>query len=542
VALTKITGQVINDTTGLVVGVTTVGGGISATDGFFSGIVTAVGDASFSGNVSVGGTLTYEDVTNIDAVGLVTARNGIVVGSGITLSKDGDVFFTGIATGNGSGLTALNATQLTSGTIPDARFPATLPAVSGANLTGIAATDNVRTGILDVAGISTFRNTVNIGAAVTISESGIEASGIGITVANINGGQFSHRNVIINGACLVAQRDNLTTAQTGYGAVDRFQLLSTGASRFTLSKNDGPGAQYGLPSALKFETTTADNSIAATDYMYLDTRLEGQDIQRFQKGSSDAKQFTLQFWIKLAVTGTYVVQLFDADNSRHVVANYTVNSANTWEKKIITFPADTTGSFDNDNARSLDIRWHFMGGSNYRGGTQQTTWGSIVAANMLEGMGNAVSSTGDNFITGMQLEVGSQATPFEHKKYADELFLCQRYYERQSVNDGNGGYATVAHGYRANSTRVVIEPVFRVSKRAVNANFEFDGPMRLFYYSNSSDYEIDSFTTINNAQFGLHGGYIVLDRTGGVGGADGGTFRMEGSGDASSYIAFDSEL
>ena len=97
-ALTKITGQVINDTTGLVVGVTTVGGGVSATDGFFSGIVTAVGDASFSGNVSVGGTLTYEDVTNIDAVGLVTARNGIVVGSGITLSKDGDIFATGVTT------------------------------------------------------------------------------------------------------------------------------------------------------------------------------------------------------------------------------------------------------------------------------------------------------------------------------------------------------------------------------------------------------------------------------------------------------------
>ena len=540
-ALTKVTGQVINDTTGLVVGVTTVGGGLSATDGFFSGIVTAVGDASFSGNVSVGGTLTYEDVTNIDAVGLVTARNGIVVGSGITLSKDGDVFFTGIATGNGSGLTALNATQLTSGTIPDARFPATLPAVSGANLTGIAATDNVRTGILDVAGISTFRNTVNIGAAVTISESGIEASGIGITVANINGGQFSHRNVIINGACLVAQRDNLTTAQTGYGAVDRFQLLSTGASRFTLSKNDGPGAQYGLPSALKFETTTADSSIAATDYMYLDTRLEGQDIQRFQKGSSDAKQFTLQFWIKLAVTGTYVVQLFDADNSRHVVANYTVNSANTWEKKIITFPADTTGSFDNDNARSLDIRWHFMGGSNYRGGTQQTTWGSIVAANMLEGMGNAVSSTGDNFITGMQLEVGPEATAFEHRSYAEQLQQCLRYYEKQSVEDGNGHYATLCNGYRSTSTRVVIEPRFRVPKRAVNADFEYNGPFR-FYYYNNSEQTIDSFTAIQNSQFGLYGGYKVLDRSGGVGGADGVTFRMEGNGDSSAYIAFSSEL
>ena len=126
-ALTKVTGQVINDSTGLVVGVTTVGGGLSATNGFFSGIVTAVGDASFSGNVSVGGTLTYEDVTNIDAVGLVTARNGIVVGSGITLSKDGDIFATGVTTattfsGSGASLTNLNASNLASGTVPSARL------------------------------------------------------------------------------------------------------------------------------------------------------------------------------------------------------------------------------------------------------------------------------------------------------------------------------------------------------------------------------------------------------------------------------------
>ena len=111
-ALTKVTGQVINDSTGLVVGVTTVGGGLSATDGFFSGIVTAVGDASFSGNVSVGGTLTYEDVTNIDAVGIITARSDVLVGSGITLSPDGDIFFTGIMTGNGSGLTGVANTDV----------------------------------------------------------------------------------------------------------------------------------------------------------------------------------------------------------------------------------------------------------------------------------------------------------------------------------------------------------------------------------------------------------------------------------------------
>ena len=111
-ALTKTTGQVINDTTGLVVGVTTVGGGVSAVDGFFSGILTATGDASFSGNVSVAGTLTYEDVTNIDAVGIITARSDVLVGSGITLSPDGDIFFTGIMTGNGSGLTGVANTDV----------------------------------------------------------------------------------------------------------------------------------------------------------------------------------------------------------------------------------------------------------------------------------------------------------------------------------------------------------------------------------------------------------------------------------------------
>ena len=99
-ALTKITGQVINDTTGLVVGVTTVGGGVSAVDGFFSGIVT------FSNDVSIAGTLTYEDVTNVNSVGDIT------VGSGITLSKDGDIFFTGIMTGNGSGLTGVANTDV----------------------------------------------------------------------------------------------------------------------------------------------------------------------------------------------------------------------------------------------------------------------------------------------------------------------------------------------------------------------------------------------------------------------------------------------
>ena len=144
--------------------------GIGSTETVTLDGLSVINNGSFGGNLTVSGVLTYEDVTNVDSVGLITARNGVVVGSGITLSKDGDVFFTGVATGNGSGLTNLpaanitgtlpaisganltnlDASDLASGTIPDARFPATLPAVSGANLTGMAAGGAFVKGVIGV--------------------------------------------------------------------------------------------------------------------------------------------------------------------------------------------------------------------------------------------------------------------------------------------------------------------------------------------------------------------------------------------------------
>ena len=179
-AFTKITHAGIGSTGTVllqnldVIGIATAGFGVSTVDVFTTGITTfanetdstssttgsvivsggvgIAGSLNVGGSVSVGGTLTYEDVTNVDSIGIITARSEIRVGSGITLSKDGDAFHTGVVTattfvgnltgnptGSGASLTALNATQLTSGTIPDARFPATLPAISGANLTGVAA-------------------------------------------------------------------------------------------------------------------------------------------------------------------------------------------------------------------------------------------------------------------------------------------------------------------------------------------------------------------------------------------------------------------
>ena len=194
--------------------------------------MTVINPSSISGITSItmpsgdGNVLTIHTNDGTERFRIDSSGN-VKVGSACTISQDGDVFFTGVTTattftgahsGSGANLTSLPAAQLTG----------TLPAISGANLTGIAATDNVRTGILDVAGVSTFRNTMNVGAAVTISESGIEASGIGITVANINGAQIGgRRNLIINGAMNVAQRGTSSTS-TGYQTVDRFQVQFSG--------------------------------------------------------------------------------------------------------------------------------------------------------------------------------------------------------------------------------------------------------------------------------------------------------------------------
>ena len=179
-ALTKVTGQVINNTTDLVVGVTTVGGGLSATDGFFSGIVTAVGNASFSGNLTVGGVLTYEDVTNVDSVGLITARNGVVVGSGITLSKDGDGFFTGIVT-------------------------ATSFVGSGAELTGVASTENIRTNTN-----ATFLQNINVSGTVTATS----YAGSGANLTNLPAANLTGTLPAIDGSALTGIEVGLSTASS----------------------------------------------------------------------------------------------------------------------------------------------------------------------------------------------------------------------------------------------------------------------------------------------------------------------------------------
>ena len=240
---------------------------------------------------------------------------------------------------------------------------------------------------------------------------------------------LSNRNLIINGAMNIAQRGTVASATNGtYGGPDRFAINESGDLVVTLSQDTDVPTGNGFLNSMKVDVTTADSSLAAGDYAFLGHKFEGQNLQRLKKGTSNAESVTLSFWVKSTITGTYIIQLYDNDNARHISKSYTVSSANTWEHKTLTFAGDTSGALDDDNAYSLQVYWWLAAGSTYTSGTLATSWASFTAANAAAGQVNAINSTDNNFyLTGVQLEVGDVATAFEHEDYGTTLAKCHRY-------------------------------------------------------------------------------------------------------------------
>ena len=251
-------------------------------------------------------------------------------------------------------------------------------------------------------------------------------------------GQLAGRNVIINGAMMVAQRQTVSSNVGNKYVLDRFYVYkqNTG-STYTCSQNSVTDLA-GFNNSLKMDCTTADTSLASNEQVYIQTKLEGQNLQRFQKGHSTALGFTLSFYVKTNKTGLYTVSMFDRDNTRKVNGSYTVADTN-WNRYTINFPADTTGKFDDDNASSLEIFFNLVAGSDTNTGTLYTTWQASADAGSATGQVNFADNTSNDWeITGIQLEVGTQASPFEHEPYGDTLAKCQRYYQLSHTN--NQGY------------------------------------------------------------------------------------------------------
>ena len=334
-----------------------------------------------------------------------------------------------------------------------------------------------------------------ITASQTITSTGnITTSGT-LNTPSINGGQIGgRRNMIINGAMQVAQRGTSASGSQGYPTCDRFQynLAGTvGASTVTQNTvTDLPG----FTKSLKVDVTTADASLATSDRLTLVYKIEGQDIQQVSKGTSSAEQLTLSFYIKATKTGTQIVELFDHDNTRHCAKSVTINSSNTWEKKTITYPADTTGAFDNDNAQSLSIFFGLAVGTNFTSGTLATAWAANNNTNRFVGQVNHFDNTDNNFeITGVQLEVGSQATPFEHRSFGEELALCKRYFHRWDSTASV--YNNLCMGYTLSATlgRGVVN--YPVNMRAA-PTLAHDGTFRV--YDGSASRSVSDIT-VNRA-------------------------------------------
>jgi len=275
-------------------------------------------------------------------------------------------------------------------------------------------------------------------------------------ITELAGAPFA-RNILYNGAIQVAQRGTSPASITtsGYYTADRWYTLLATLGTWTQSvENDAPTGS-GFRKSAKMLCTTADASPASGDYLLFRQLLEGQDVQRIAKGTSSAQTLTVSFWVKANVTGTFIVELEDEDNARSVSQAYTISASATWERKTITFPADTTGALDNDNAASLILNFWLASGSSFSSGTLQTTWNTRTNANRNVGGTNLASAINNYWqITGVQLETGSVATGFEFLTYGDDLRRCQRYF--QTVTPSSDANIAVGVGAATSATNAFI--------------------------------------------------------------------------------------
>ena len=302
--------------------------------------------------------------------------------------------------------------------------------------------------------VNSIKNTSTDDGGIAIDNSGhVQIDGQQLPTA----GALSNRNLFYNGAMTVSQRGTSGTVTTagGYPSLDRWSCNDGGIAGFTVSQStDAPA---GFANSAKWVCTSTGS---ATNDAFHEQKLEGQDIQHLEYGTSSAKSITISFWVKSNKTGEYSLWIENNDAARYFTTpGYTINAANTWEFKTITVPGDTGGSgFSNDNGISLKVRWHLVLRTSFQG-TPPGTWSTSAS---LRGQGSHVnfadSTSNEWYITGVQLEVGEKATPFEHRSFGDELAKCQRYFQTSftdnpsTTNTVNVGIVMAGGGATGNTT------------------------------------------------------------------------------------------
>ena len=355
--------------------------------------------------------------------------------------------------------------------------------------------------------------------------------------------------LIINGDMSVAQRG--TSVNNTDGApylMDRFRNQAVYGSTaptatIAISQSTTVPTGQGFVKSTKYDVTTAQSSLTTDTGYALEQRIEGQNLQMIKKGTSNAEKLTLAFWVRSNKTGTYIAELADMDNSRQCSQAYTISSADTWEKKVLNYPADTTGAYDNDNATSLKLRIWVAAGATYTSGTLATTWAATSSGNSAVGQVNLVDSTSNEwYITGIQLEVGefdSTSIPsFPFESFANNLSKCQRYYYMHMSGNGKN----ICSGNYYDSGTFYGSVFFPVPMRASPTIEMVSGTdyYRLATANSSNNGLLDDFNVgfIAYAGDGISIGLGVNSNLSGVGG-HGAT--MSGN-NSSAELAFGSEL
>ena len=371
-------------------------------------------------------------------------------------------------------------------------------------------------------------------------ELGTTASPVPINSSSLNGGQFGgRRNLIINGAMQVSQRGTSFTSQTAdHYFVDRFKLGATSLGTWTTSQStDSPD---GFAYSAKIECTTADASPASTDLLYFYSRFEGQNLQQLKFGTSDAESVTISFYVKCSKTGVFTVNWRNQDAGRSIGSDVTISSADTWEFKTITFSGDTSGSFNNDNGWSANLEFMLNAGTNYTSGNTLTSYASHSNTNGTRAGGTTLAlgaNIGETIqFTGIQVEVGSVATPFEHRSFGEELGLCQRYFNIFGTDTSNAfenfGIA-VAFGSGAGNIRMPMN--MPVTMRAI-PSVAHSGAFACIGQLN-----IGTLSSIGLADGGSPTN-IMLNITGSNSVSSGDVSPFRSNNDVDAFISFDSEL
>jgi hypothetical protein len=297
-----------------------------------------------------------------------------------------------------------------------------------------------------------------------------------------NNRQF--RNLIINGDMSIAQRGTSKTGITSTGnyVLDRFKTDVVNAGTWTLIQSTDVPTGQGFGNSLKFDCTTADGSLASADRVFMGHRIEDQFCNFLKKGTSSAESVTVSFWVRSNKTGTYICELFDSHNTRGISKSYTISSADTWEKKIITFEGDTTGAFANDNGIGFMLQFWLAAGTDYTSGTLATSWQAYDATDRAVGQLNLADSTSNEwYLTGVQLEAGDAATDFEFLPFDVQLRRCERYCHKW-ISEGT--YDNVG---RAISTSGGARPVYYVpTTMRSGPSLSADGNFRCYNATDST--------------------------------------------------------